>query len=560
MKLKQFFSPLMIVAVAMCGIFASCSDKAETIEDKLKTYVSDDTNLIVTLDLKRALDAVEIEANEKEGTLELPGYLNDFIKDAFSKDDKKALDDMLEFKGFDWTNTVFGIKFDTKDGIEPKSALIIFSVKDDDEFAEALEDIDGAKLSKDEDKTEGFTVVSNKHFAVMIDGHLGFIAIDKKGPCKATKAATVINEWKDAADEKALADWKVEKLKTEKIANVFLSLDIYKTLFEQMGNQEKQAMKAFGVESLYDAYAMFSFDLNAETVSFDCQLFGKDGKDFENKNFAGSKIDTSLLAYANSQDLIAGAMGIGDVSKVVKGLTEAGAINKSEADQASAVLKLLNNSTLFVAAGPVEGINSFTRPSLGNWHFVAALKTQSAANSQELVNMAASLLGGELNKDESGNMSISVPTDYTYDYDPYTYDYVRKPIAFKTLFIKQDGNTIVVSNSAISKKGGCPVSEKIFDGKYMALGLVAPKTNPLLSSINMPFGFNAQLSGTTSAASFSASLTGVSGKFIPTLFKFFYENMGNISSMGSTSAYDNDYAYADSVAVEEVAAVEEYDY
>ena len=126
MKLKRLFSPFMLVAFAMAAVMSSCTNKAETIEDKLKKYVSDDVDVVVALDLKRTLEAAEISSNE-DGSLELPGYLNSFVKDVLSSSDKKQLNKFLDFKGFDWSNTVMGIKIEGKEA-DKIEGLLVFSV------------------------------------------------------------------------------------------------------------------------------------------------------------------------------------------------------------------------------------------------------------------------------------------------------------------------------------------------------------------------------------------------------------------------------------------------
>ena len=189
MKLKRLFSPFMLVAFAMAAVMSSCTNKAETIEDKLKKYVSDDVDVVVALDLKRTLEAAEISSNE-DGSLELPGYLNSFVKDVLSSSDKKQLNKFLDFKGFDWSNTVMGIKIEGKEA-DKIEGLLVFSVKDDDEFADAIEN--ETELSKDEE--DGYIVLSDKSGCVLVKGKVGFMAFNQKGVCKSGSAIEMVEAW-----------------------------------------------------------------------------------------------------------------------------------------------------------------------------------------------------------------------------------------------------------------------------------------------------------------------------------------------------------------------------
>ena len=86
----------------------------------------------------------------------------------------------------------------------------------------------------------------------------------------------------------------------------------------------------------------------------------------------------------------------------------------------------------------------------------------------------------------------------------------------------------------------------------------------------MPFGAKAVLNATSSTADFSVSITGASGKFIPTLFKFIYENMDNFGgsyvesenyATQDTTAYAYQEAPAQDVPATEAApAAYDYDY
>lgn len=541
MKLKRLFSPFMLVAFAMAAVMSSCTNKAETIEDKLKKYVSDDVDIVVALDLKRTLEAAEISSNE-DGSLELPGYLNSFVKDALSSSERKNLNKFLDFKGFDWTNTVMGIKVEGKEA-DKMEALLVFSVKDDDEFADAIEN--ETDLSKDEE--DGYIVLSDKEGCVLVKGKVGFMAFNQKGVCKSGSAIEMVEAWEDAADDKEIAQWKIDKLKEEKVAKVLMSMKAPMNIAKNdLSDREYDQLKSLGLDKLSDAYLYADFDLNGPTASLGFKVLADGGKEFKVPGLNLGTIDASLLDYANSNDIAAAAIATGDLNELVDKFVNMGLISGSDVSNARQFTQLASGATLMVAGGPANGLSSFMNSDyLGNWHIVAAVRFSSQSNADTFLSLMQSLIGSEINSDGAGNMSMSVPTSVESRYNYDTYEYENYPTNFKTIYIKHDGKDVVVSNAPISRSGSCSIDRNIFSGKTMAFAIDMPKSNSVMAQLGMPFGAKAVLNGTSSTADLSVSITGASGKLIPTLFKFIYENMDNF---GSSYAESESYATQDTTA------------
>lgn len=567
MKLKRLFSPFMLVAFAMAAVMSSCTNKAETIEDKLKKYVSDDVDIVVALDLKRTLEAAEISSNE-DGSLELPGYLNSFVKDVLSSGEKKKLNKFLDFKGFDWSNTVMGIKIEGKEA-DKMEALLVFSVKDDDEFADAIEN--ETELSKDEE--DGYIVLSDKHGCVLVKGKVGFMAFNQKGVCKSGSAIEMVEAWEDAADDKEIAQWKIDKLKEEKVAKVLMSMKAPMNIAKNdLSDREYDQLKSLGLDKLSDAYLYADFDLNGLTASLGFKVLADEGKEFKVPGLNLGTIDASLLDYANSNDIAAAAIATGDLNELVDKFVNMGFISGSDASNARQFTQLASGATLMVAGGPANGLSSFTNPDLGNWHIVAAVRFSSQSNADTFLSLMQSLIGSEINSDGAGNMSMSVPTAVGSRYNYDTGEFEEYPLAYKTVYIKHDGKDVVISNAPISRSGSCSIDRGVFSGKTMAFAIDMPKSNSVMAQLGMPFGAKAVLNATSSTADFSVSITGPSGKFIPTLFKFVYENVDNIgigfAARDNISVQENDstmaaydYAYdAPAEAPAEAAPAADYDY
>lgn len=541
MKLKRLFSPFMLVAFAMAAVMSSCTNKAETIEDKLKKYVSDDVDIVVALDLKRTLEAAEISSNE-DGSLELPGYLNSFVKDALSSSERKNLNKFLDFKGFDWTNTVMGIKVEGKEA-DKMEALLVFSVKDDDEFADAIEN--ETDLSKDEE--DGYIVLSDKEGCVLVKGKVGFMAFNQKGVCKSGSAIEMVEAWEDAADDKEIAQWKIDKLKEEKVAKVLMSMKAPMNIAKNdLSDREYDQLKSLGLDKLSDAYLYADFDLNGPTASLGFKVLADEGKEFKVPGLNLGTIDASLLDYANSNDIAAAAIATGDLNELVDKFVNMGLISGSDVSNARQFTQLASGATLMVAGGPANGLSSFMNSDyLGNWHIVAAVRFSSQSNADTFLSLMQSLIGSEINSDGAGNMSMSVPTAVGSRYNYDTGEFEEYPLAYKTVYIKHDGKDVVVSNAPISRSGSCSIDRNIFSGKTMAFAIDMPKSNSVMAQLGMPFGAKAVLNGTSSTADLSVSITGASGKLIPTLFKFVYENMDNF---GGGYAESESYATQDTTA------------
>ena len=541
MKLKKLFSPVVLAAITLLATLASCSTKAESIEDKIKKYISDDVDVVVALDLKRTLDAAEITSDE-EGSLELPGYLSQFTKDMLSQSEKKALNKFLDFKGFDWSNTVLGVKISGKDADNAKAeGILVFSVKDDDTFVDALES--ETDMSKDEDE-DGFTVLSHKKVTVLIKDKVGFLVFNQKGICKSSTAAEIINTWEDEADDKALAEWKLNLLKQEKVCKALVNIKpIYDLAMNSASSRDKEQIKSMGMDKLGSSFGYFDVDVNGLTASLGIKVLDNSGKAFSVPGINTGKIDGSLLDYASSTDIMAAGIGLGDNNELVNRLAENGFISRSDVGVVNQIATIFNNSSAVIAAGPADGIKSFIRPDLGNWHMMLAIRFANSSNAESFIELLGSSImnGSTVSSDVAGNMSMTVATGMSSEYNYSTGEYETVGTNFKTFYLKHNGSDVVISNSPISRSQQCRLDKSALNGKVFALVADFNKSHPILEQFGMPFGAKALATATASEANVSVSLTGVSGKLIPVLMKFIYDNQdfGNrVEAQADAYAYD----------------------
>ncbi len=539
---------VVLLAGLVWGAIALFSKGDATIEGKLKTYVSDDAAVIVTADFARALDAADIE--KKDGKLVLPDYLDDMLANMLSKRERNAFDEFLEFKGIDWSTAVFAVDGNIKK--EKAEMLLIYSVTDAGDLAKSLEDADDSFESDNED---GYTVITrSKYFCTVVKGKLGFIAFTHKGVCKSSSTIDMIDNWKKRASDKPLADWKLKELTAPKIVNVFFDaapfFDLLKNQIESYSrygdNSEGAALKL--LEQYKDCKVLYSMDLDGATASLSAKIFDKNGKDV--KNDIVKPLDNEVYKYATSKDIIFGATGLGDVSKYLDQLEKTFGHNGDLA-MARQYAKTLSNSTIFAAAGPADGLNSFTNPSLTNWHIVVGIKCADTGKANELFGTLREL--SMMTTDSvaamptAGNtFTLRIPCGGHYDYDMW--EYITE---YMNVYAKLDGSTIVFTNMP-NVGGACRLNLTELNGKTCGILAAIEKGDKLLNSVvEVPFGIKALLTAEQSQSTFSLSLTGTKDKFLKAIF-----------SIAGSDILPHGRAYevpldSDSVAVE---SADYYDY
>ncbi len=560
-----FAGGVVLLAGLVWGAIALFSKGDATIEGKLKTYVSDDAAVVVTADFARALDAADVE--KKDGKLVLPDYLADMVDNMLSKSDKNNFEEFLELKGIDWSTAVFAIDGNIKK--DKPEMLLIYSVTDAGDLAKSLEDVGDFES----DEEDGYTVITQKKdFCTVIKGGLGFIAITHKGFCKSSSTIDMIDNWKKRASDKPLADWKLKELSAPKIVNVFFDaapfFDLLKNQIESYSrygdNSEGAALKL--LEQYKDCKVLYSMDLDGATASLSAKIFDKNGKDV--KNDIVKPLDNEVYKYATSKDIIFGATGLGDVSKYLDQLEKTFGHNGDLA-MARQYAKTLSNSTIFAAAGPADGLNSFTNPSLTNWHIVVGIKCADTGKANELFGTLREL--STMTTDSvaamptAGNtFTLRIPCGGHYDYDMW--EYITE---YMNVYAKLDGSTIVFTNMP-NVGGACRLNLTELNGKTCGILAAIEKGDKLLNSVvEVPFGIKALLTAEQSQSTFSLSLTGTKDKFLKAIFSIAGSALQGGKSYEAPLEYDNDTIPMDDLdftaeelaaEAEEVAPAAEYAY
>lgn len=514
MTFKKILSPVALICAAVM-MLASCGNNT-SVSDKIKEYIPDDCMMVVSGDVERALGQLNCKTNS-DGQIELPDELSQLT--SYDKDINKLLD----FKGIDWNNVVVGVR----DKGEKLSALVIFSVTDIDTFCKSMKDAEDDE-TLEVDKDGDYTTFGDKRHVIALKDNLGFLAIKNGTLVKQSKAASTIDEWRDNAKESPLADWKLDYMTQNRIFNMLID-------GKKVGNMLMDFMP-YGINSLPSmeyltkGFMGFHMDADGPRITMGGEFMDADGKT-KTIPQAGS-FDASLLAYASPKDIMAFGSGFGSTKDMALGFGALPGMNKQMLEQLQAVYDLFDGSSLMGAAGPLNGLGSFTDPQYDNWHFVAAakLKGDNASKAKDLIAMLAAAADSAA---VTGNeMVLNIPVKYSYDDFDYEYsepdfygdDYVQQPkITYGKLYIKQEGDVLVVSNAPISKQSNSFKAGE-FEGKCGEFQFALTKSDlKEYSGLEIPFGVSFVVDAPKGGGSCSAvlALTDTEGSIYDNLVKVF---------------------------------------
>ena len=514
MTIKKILSPVALICAAVM-MLASCGNNTP-VSDKIKEYIPDDCMMVVSGDVERALGQLNCKTNS-DGQIELPDELSQLT--SYDKDINKLLD----FKGIDWNNVVVGVR----DKGEKLSALVIFSVTDIDTFCKSMKDAEDDE-TLEVDKDGDYTTFGDKRHVIALKDNLGFLAIKNGTLVKQSKAASTIDEWRDNAKESPLADWKLDYMTQNRIFNMLID-------GKKVGNMLMDFMP-YGINSLPSmeyltkGFMGFHMDADGPQITMGGEFMDADGKT-KTIPQAGS-FDASLLAYASPKDIMAFGTGFGSTKDMALGFGALPGMNKQMLEQLQAVYDLFDGSSLMGAAGPLNGLGSFTDPQYDNWHFVAAakLKGDNASKAKDLIAMLAAAADSAA---VTGNeMVLNIPVKYSYDDFDYEYsepdfygdDYVQQPkITYGKLYIKQEGDVLVVSNAPISKQSNSFKAGE-FEGKCGEFQFALTKSDlKEYSGLEIPFGVSFVADAPKGGGSCSAvlALTDTEGSIYDNLVKVF---------------------------------------
>ena len=519
MTFKKLLSPVALACAAVM-MLASCG-KNSSVSDKVKEYLPDDCLMAMSGDIQRVLTTMECKTNS-DGQIELSDELAAYVSQLYGHE---QLEKFLEFKGVDWNNVVVGIRGKG----EKVSALVVFSVTDKDTFAKSLQD---AYEEADEDldfeiEEEGdYTILGEKYGAFAVKGNMGFLAIKDGRPVKRSKVVDTIDEWREKAAEEPMAGWKADYLAKERIFNMLID-------GKKLGNMMSDmyyGMSMPGMDFITKGYMGVYFDVDGLTATFSGEFLDSEGN-AKGMPEAGT-FDSSLLSYASPKDFVAAGMGIGKTSGLAQNLASLPGMNQEILGQMQAIYDMFDGASIMGAAGPTAGALSFKMPSNDNWHYVVAAKFKNgnAAKAMEMLqsivpaaNDSAAVTGDE--------MVLNIPVGYDYpesyyETDFYSEEYVEPTPVYAKLYVKRDGDVLVVSNAPIARQSN-GFKPGDFSGKAFELQFAMTKDDiKAASGLVMPFGFSFVMDAPKGGGTCSAvlALTETKGSIYSNIVEFLGSN------------------------------------
>lgn len=546
MKLyKNYLLQALLFIVAVVGM-NSCSCNKETgIEDKIKVLVSDDVDMVITGDAARLLAALEIQ--DKDGTLELPDYLTELISETAGRRAVGQMEEGLSnIKGIDYTNSLFAARVHG----ERPDMIFAFNVTDVDDFYNSLVDIDE---DFDLEEEGDYKVITESEKAIFLIKDGLAVALFKNARLMGSeKAVDELEKWKEKAQDKPLADWKLAYLKEPAVTNMWAGFEFAakmnrgdfaeaQNMYAEMGGKGKIADMSMGIR----------FDLDGNSAKLGAVVFNSDGTSVS-LPYAG-KFDTNLLDYATANDYVAGSIALNDNAMQIMRKVVSDEVGKDvryyrnmaneygydhymyqyymeraiEARaQSESIMTLVDaiEGNAMMAAGTRSDValGEISMDNINDLHFVLAFNCK-AGKAKDVYNTICTAVDAMTGNDSTyvanygSSYNTRIRIDSRYDYNTYTYRDV-----YMGFYARVDGNTVILSNAPIEKAGGPNFDRNLFASSCMAVQFNAEKTSTLLGKYDLPCGFalNASL-GTTATAEVTASLPGTYQLFVPALCKIF---------------------------------------
>lgn len=531
---SYLFQFLLVVAAVITMHSCSCHGD-DTLEGKLDK-VSDKAQVVSILNLEQLMDQTEITTNDK-GEIEFPSYLTKLMSAFMSSGQLRQINKVKEFRGLDFTQVVFaGYDLDDsgeydyeKDKFIKGSAfqMLIFNVKDEDDFIKSVKELDKTAWSGDNDGYTVVTTANSKGPKFLIKGSLAYMVDEDVTPKE-------LEDKIDKAKETPLSEGKKEYLNRE--GNVIAAI-VSGPIFDMLPKATRTPLTMAIDIDLSTAMLGISAKLDGPTVSANFALLDKEGKPAPLK--VASPINPEILSFVNENDLLVGAIGISSLDYINR-IPDSNGYAGQEIQGIKEMLKPFadfKEITVMFAAGlktdkPVTDLGNFN-----DFRLTLALNSKSGdmnnlygyvcdymnaiEQESEGIETPEPVIGRpSRNYGDEYSVSFKVATSYDYYTDTYTYETFN-------LYTKKSGNTVVISNAPISKKGSKNFTTEDVKDKTSFLKVILPKDLPNLKGMKIPTGaiFTAY-AGQTSESEFTLSLTGTDKKFIPAIAEMIL-NAGN---------------------------------
>ena len=531
-----FQALLFVISVVM---MQSCScNKNSSLSDKLNAVVSDKTQLVLTGDIERLFEQMEIKV--VNGKVELPDYLataiNGNLGEAYKHNFYRVIENL---KGVDYNNALLAFN---NIGVNME-ALFVFGVEDESDFVDTFE-----KLSKSYAKGSAgdYATVGGDFFQIFVKDHLGFMVYTIGGFQKGEKGAETIDAWMKEASETPLTTWKKDYLTQEAVGTMLFATEAANVL-PGMAERMKAQLAPVGLDSLASGYLGMSCKLDKQDINLSIVSMDKDGKQIETSMMG--KFNEALIGYASNIDIFAASLdmnqkGYDSLSKGISAqLNQIGMLLTNSQAQyvkdlytrvANLPSEYLSEGGMFLAASLAEDVDPvklLSDPSsLSNYHivFAADLKPAKAQEAFKLITESLSNLSNIPLEDTSAKSEIpgmkqnTLTSRYISDYDFYNETDKYETL---TMNIGLDGNVLVISNAPIRKSDVKQFDKEVFKSSMVAMQLVLNESVPSVKKqLNLPFGVNAYSKSTGATTELNIKVTDTQKNIIPALLGLRYSD------------------------------------
>ncbi|MCH5219273.1 MAG: hypothetical protein J1F20_01795 [Muribaculaceae bacterium] len=523
------------LVVMMCAFFPSCtSEKAPDLKVKLETIVSDNTSVVMSGDIHRLFEQLDIVV--EKGHIVLPDYLKTALCND-EDDDEDSLDCAKVLKtldGVDYTDAVLAFNIEPNEGLE---GMLVFGLTDEKDFVSSLKKIDD---SLDQGTALDYLTIGDGGQQLLIKDNLAYFVFNDYGVLMPDESARIVERWNRMADATPLDDWKKEYLCQHRVVNCLISVNTLMANTDSMlSSSQLNRLKSVTPDGFRNGFIALGADLDGSAMKFYLKVFDNKGAILESQ--MNGQFNTAMMDFAYPEDIIAAGWcmnqkGYDFLKNSLKDPNLQPNLNgyyeyrffltqlyEFMRDNAGVPAEYLSEGGIFAAGGLDANFSPLKYDSPSSYHvvFAADLKPAKARAAYAEVTRSVSAMfddapgAGMTEVTVDGIAQKTIAVRYTTAYSAasgYNTDFFE-------VYIALVDNVLVVSNKPVKRNQAIPFSKELFDGKMAAFQMTMTPESPLMKIAGMDMGINLTAQSTGSTGELVFEFTHTDTKVIPEIFK-----------------------------------------
>lgn len=491
--MKYAKSLSIIFAVLFTAMLCGCSHDKPAVDDLIKTYASNNADVVMVNDLDAWCKATNTKVNN-DGSITLdPTFAK--VADMLTSSINPLSTKISEFKGIDYTNCIS--VFDYSNNFN----LLIVRLKDEGDFGNSLKECGFSATN-----TNSYKIWTKNGQSILVKDRLAFAGGNDGEICDASKTESIINQFANDAKANPIADWKLNYLNGEGLIKSILKPEVVNMFFgiKNTGPTENDLLKSM--------YVGLNFDVEDLTASVKYKCFDNDGKSVDLPYV--TQFDTSLLKYASPKDI--GVLGYGlDMTpelreKIFNVLCSNRILSTSDSELYNKIIDFFGGQIMIGGSMPLLVAEQISPAHQSRYMACITLAKGKDAELRSIAKQNASMLGIKKANSDYSKFEIDLTSLISSQLDEYPLDNRLM------VYVMIDNNQLVVSTSPISYEGGFK-DTKPFENAVFAGVLNIDKST--LAFVNAPFGFNVVMHGTKTDGYIDVTLTDTTGNFFINLAK-----------------------------------------